>query len=449
VNDALATFLRVDLVPLFAALAAALSCALIGNFLVLRRESMLGDAISHSILPGIVAAFLVSDSRAGLPMFAGAALAGVVAVFLVELIRRLGRVEAGAAMGVVFSVMFAGGVLLMERAAARHIDLDADCVLYGQLETLVWPLTDEQLEAPLSTRALSLLPPELWMLLLGLALVCAVIVLCYKELRAASFDPQLSTSQGFNARLIGHMIAVLVALVSVASFKAVGSILVVAMLVCPAAIARMLTDRLHTQILVSAVAAFATAGSAYAIGAFGAPAIGLPGSVNIAGTMASVAGVLLFVTIIAAPTHGVVARVRRRQTIAARVADEDLLAALYRAEELETPVVGVGQLASLLGGAERTVPALRRAIASGLITREGDSVVLTSLGRDRGAAMIRSHRLWETYLVEHAGMRPDHVHDPAERLEHARSATGEPIDPPESGPTDPHGHPIPGTKPSG
>lgn len=441
----MATFLRVDMVPLFAALAAALACALVGNFLVLRRESMLGDAISHSVLPGIVAAFLVTGSRAGLPMFVGAGIAGIVAVLLVELVRRLGRVEPGAAMGVVFSVMFAGGVVLMERAAARHVDLDADCVLYGQLETLVWPVTDEHLRTPLSADALALIPPELWMLLGSLGLVAAVVVLCFKELRVASFDPQLATSLGFSSRLIGHALAVLVAIVTVASFKAVGSILVVAMLVCPAATARMFTDRLHTQVLMSAVGAVVIAGVAYAAGAFGAPAVGLSGSVNIAGAMASVAGVILAGAVVASPTHGVIARARRRRALATRVADEDLLGTLFRAEELGTPVVAMEQLAALLGGADRSARAVQRATAAGLVAREGPGVMLTTLGRDRGAAMIRSHRLWETYLVERAGMRPDHVHDPAELLEHARTPTGAPIDPPASGPIDPHGHPIPGS----
>src|SRR4051812_22117411 len=131
-------FLQIDLPALTAAVLACISCALVGNFLVLRRQSLLGDAISHAILPGIVAGFLVTGSRAGLPVILGALAAAVVAGVLIEAVRRLGRLDSGAAMGVVFTVMFAGGVVLIEQGAARAVDLDADCVLYGQLEAILW-----------------------------------------------------------------------------------------------------------------------------------------------------------------------------------------------------------------------------------------------------------------------------------------------------------------------
>ena len=127
-----------DLFPLAAALLAAITCGLLGNLLLLQKLSLMGDAISHGVLPGLVIGFLISGSREPLPMLAGATGAGVVTVLLVAAVRRIGRVESGAAMGVVFTVLFAVGVLLIEQAAARQIDLDAECVLHGQLETLVW-----------------------------------------------------------------------------------------------------------------------------------------------------------------------------------------------------------------------------------------------------------------------------------------------------------------------
>ena len=127
-----------DLFPLLAGTLASVGCGLLGNFLVLRRLSLMGDAISHSVLPGLVIAFLIASSRSPLVMFLGAAIAGVATVVLVELVKKLGRVEPGAAMGVVFSILFAAGVLLIEQAAADLVDLDAECVLHGQLELLWW-----------------------------------------------------------------------------------------------------------------------------------------------------------------------------------------------------------------------------------------------------------------------------------------------------------------------
>ncbi|GJM19262.1 MAG: manganese ABC transporter permease [Phycisphaeraceae bacterium] len=448
-SDAMAMFLRADLLPIVAALSAALSCALLGNFLVLRRESMLGDAISHAVLPGIVAGFLMTGSRAGLPMLLGAGAAGITAVVLVELVRRLGRVEPGAAMGVVFSVMFALGVVLMEQAAADHVDLDAGCVLYGQLESLSWWLPDDLLAAPLSSEALDLVPSEIWLLLSTLVVVVVFVLVMFKELRLASFDRQLATSLGFRPRLVSYALAIMVALVTVASFKAVGSILVVAMLVCPPAAARMLTDRLETQVILSAVIGTAVALSAYALGAWGAPAVGLSGSVNIAGMMATVGGGALALAVVASPTHGVIARARRRRSLAARVGIEDLVGSLYRSEELGSDAVAPEVLASLLGGQARAARSVQRGLAQGLVERSEGGIRLTDAGRTRGAATIRSHRLWETYLVEEVGLRPDHVHVPAETLEHVRADSGRPIGPSSSVSVDPHGHPIPGGEGNG
>ncbi len=128
-NDWLYTLVSLDLLPLIAGVLSALSCGLLGNHLVLRQQSLMGDAISHAVLPGLVLAFLISGTRNPAVMFIGAAGSAILTVVLIQIVRRLGRVEPGAAMGVVFSVMFALGVLMLEQAAADHVDLDADCVL--------------------------------------------------------------------------------------------------------------------------------------------------------------------------------------------------------------------------------------------------------------------------------------------------------------------------------
>ncbi|NRA58974.1 MAG: metal ABC transporter permease, partial [Phycisphaerales bacterium] len=257
-----------DLFPLLAAILAAVCCALLGNFLVLRRISLMGDAMSHSVLPGLVIAFLITGSRSAPVMFVGAALAGIATVVLVELIKRLGRVEPGAAMGVVFSVLFALGVLLIERAA-RNTELDADCVLHGQLESLVWDGPSSWSAVGLS-EVLRAAPPSIWTLAITCVLAILLVVVLFKELRLAAFDPAFGTSQGFSATALHYVLMVFVAGATVAAFEAVGSILVIAMLIVPASIARLLTDRLASQIMVSVVAAVAAAVSGY-IGSFAIP----------------------------------------------------------------------------------------------------------------------------------------------------------------------------------
>lgn len=424
-----------DLFPMLAATLAAVCCGLLGNFLVLRRLSLMGDAISHSVLPGLVIAFLVSSSRSPLIMLLGAAIAGGGTVVLVEAVKKLGRVEPGAAMGVVFSTLFALGVLLIEQAAARHIDLDADCVLYGQLETLVWFGAPESLAGLLRWSTLDAVPRQIVMLAAVTALATAFVALFYKELRIAAFDPALATTLGFNATLIHYLLMVLVAAATVASFEAVGSILVIAMLVCPAATARLLTDRLSSQLIVSVIVAIITGVGGY-LAAAAVPALFEKDAVNASGTMAVIAGVLLTAAIIASPTHGVVTRIIRRRRLAARIAADDLLAALFRASEAGVAAIAPQRLAPLLPG-RAVEPAIAGAVRAGHALRTSDGVALTDSGRAAAAEIIRRHRLWEHYLVGEAGLAPDHVHAPAERLEHL------PTQPPPGPTLDPHGRSIP------
>jgi manganese/zinc/iron transport system permease protein len=302
-----ASFLQIDLPAILAALFATVSCALLGNFLVLRRQSLMGDAISHSVLPGIVLGFLVAGSRATWPMFAGATMAAVAAAVLIELVRRLGRLESGAAMGVVFSVFFAAGVLLIEQAAAHAVDLDAECVLYGQLEDILWL-------APASWA--SLLEPAVWadlprevVTLASVTLICAVAVAAfYKELKITSFDPDLATTLGIPAGLFNVGLMLLVGMVAVAAFEAVGSILVIAMFICPAAAARLLTDRLSVQVWLSVLIAALCAVGGYLLAAFGPFWVGGDSSLAASGMIAVMTGIALAASILLAPRHGVLAR---------------------------------------------------------------------------------------------------------------------------------------------
>ena len=394
-----------DLFPMLAATLAAVTCGLLGNFLVLRRLSLMGDAISHSVLPGLVIAFLVASSRSPLAMLAGAAVAGVVTVVLVELVKKLGRVEPGAAMGVVFSVLFALGVLLIERAAVRHVDLDADCVLHGQLETLVWYGAPDSLAGLLSPATLDAVPRQVTVLAVAAIASVLFVGLLFKELRIAAFDPALASSQGFSATALHFALMVFVAGATVASFEAVGSILVIAMLVCPAATARLLTDRLSAQLTWS-VAVAAGCGVVGYLAASAVPAAFGRDAVNAAGSMAVVAGAVLALAIIASPRHGVVTRQLRRRALARRVALDDVLAALFRAAETGREPVEQAALASMLPGTPVDAAAAEL-VRRGLAQRSGGGLGLSEEGRAAAARIVRRHRLWEHYLVEQAGLAPD------------------------------------------
>ena len=422
-----------DLFPLLAATLASVGCAVLGNFLVLRKLSLMGDAISHSVLPGLVIAFLVTSSRNPIAMMIGAGIAGVLTVLLVELIKKLGRVESGAAMGVVFSVLFALGVLLIESEAVRHIDLDADCVLHGQLETLAWYGAPDSIPDLFSSSTLRAIPRQVLTLLIMAALALGFVGVFFKELRISAFDPELSTTQGYNASFLHIALMVLVAGVTVASFEAVGSILVIAMLICPAASARMLTDKLSTQVILSIVISILTAVLGY-IGASVLPGLFGRDAVNAAGSISVMSGVLLTIAIIGSPSRGLIIKTLRNRALETQIAREDLLAFLYRAHEQGEQYVPVNRVLRAMQGHTRVLPKL---IKSDLLESRDDTVSLSELGRTKARDVIRRHRLWEHYLVDEAGLSPDHVHEPAETLEHIR------LDPPDFSGEDPHGKTIP------
>ncbi|MCB0345067.1 MAG: metal ABC transporter permease [Bdellovibrionales bacterium] len=411
--------ISLDLPPLLTAVCAALSCTLLGNFLLLRKISLMGDAISHSVLPGIVAAFLISNHRDPLTIFIGAAAAGLLSAVCIETLRSLGNLEPGAAMGVVFSLFFAAGILLMEGAAARHIDLDANCLLYGQLESIFWYPPTSMADL-LTVDALWSLPPQV-LTSIGVLIACTLFVLLlFKELKLTAFDPALATSLGFNATAVHYLLMVFVATAVVASFEAVGSILVIAMIICPAATARLFTDNLRVQIALSAVIAIATTVLGYFLGAFGPELVGRTESVSIAGSITLAAGFFLTTAALFAPQYGYLGRQIRHRRLALQMALEDVLGVMFRIEEARGLASPANRevMVETLGGQKAVDMGIAYALREKLIEKSADNFSLTERGRIRAQDVVRSHRLWESYLVSRLGLQADHVHDTAMELEH-------------------------------
>jgi manganese/zinc/iron transport system permease protein len=300
------TWYAIDTWIVIVGVLAAVSCALLGNFLVLRRLSMMGDAISHAVLPGLAIAFLITGARASLTMFIGAAIAGVLTAVFTQWISKFGNVDRGASMGIVFTTLFALGLILIVQAA-DHVDLDPGCVLYGAIEMtpldVVWrpELFGLTVEVPRAALVLS-------------AVTCLnlfFVLLFFKELRISSFDPELATTMGINSNLMHYLLMTLVAITTVAAFEAVGSIIVIAMLIAPAAAAHLLTDRLGAMILISALLAILSA----VLGHLSALVVpGLIGfeSISTSGMMAVVSGVVFTAVLFFAPRYGVIVKKFRR-----------------------------------------------------------------------------------------------------------------------------------------
>lgn len=295
-----AEFVALSLTPILIGICVAVACALPGNFLLLRRQALIGDAISHVVLPGIVVAFLLTGVVATGPMLLGAAGAAVLAVIAIEVIRRLGRIEAGAAMGVVFTAMFAGGVLLLERSDTSSVHLDVEHALFGNLESLIW-LDASGWGSLLDPVALAGLPVELPRMALALVVIAAFMFLFWRPLALSTFDEGFARGIGVRTGPLGLALVVVSAIAAVAAFDAVGSIIVIAMFICPPAAARMMTNRLGHQVAWSAGFATLAAVSGYVLAGYGPLWVGASASVSAAGMIATVSGVILGVTALVGP----------------------------------------------------------------------------------------------------------------------------------------------------
>ena len=220
------------------------ACGLVGNYLVLRRISLVGDAISHSVLPGIAIAFILTDSKSEVPMFLGALVAGVITTLIIEALHSRTRIKQDAAIGITFSTMFAIGVILISLHGS-HTDLDLDCVLFGKLDFLS---TKEKIIMGL---------PGVVITMGMVALIVGImIVLFYKELLVSSFDPNLAATIGISPRLVHYLLMCILSVVVVSAFTSVGAILVIAMLILPAATSYLLTDKLQVMMLFTLLHSF-------------------------------------------------------------------------------------------------------------------------------------------------------------------------------------------------
>ena len=285
-------FVALSLPPILIGCLAALACALPGNFLLLRRQALIGDAISHVVLPGIVLGFLVTGTSSTWPMMLGAAIAAVVAVVLIETVRRVGRIEPGAAMGVVFTTLFAAGVLLLEQSDTSSVHLDVEHALYGNLESLIW-LDATGWSSLWDPVALAWLPPELTRMAVVLVIVALFIAVLWRPLAISTFDEGFARSLGLPVSALGLALVIVSAIAAVAAFDAVGSIIVIAMFICPPAAARMMTDRLAVQVGWSMLFAVTSAILGYVIAGYGPLWLGYADAVSAAGMIATMSGLIL------------------------------------------------------------------------------------------------------------------------------------------------------------
>lgn len=358
------------------AVIVAVACALPGVFLVLRRMAMMSDAISHTVLLGIVLGFFVLGSLESPLLILAAAAMGVITVSLVELLMRTRLVRQDAAIGLVFPALFSVAVILISRFA-RGVHLDVDAVLLGELTF-----------APLDRVDIGSVDLPRSLVVMGIILLLNVlfITLFYKELKLTTFDAGLAAALGFSPALVHYGLMVMVSITAVGAFDAVGSILVVGLMITPPAAAYLLTDRLSRMLLYSAVLA--------AAGAIGGFWLAWFLDANIAGSIATVLGVLFLGVLLLAPDRGLVALWARRGRQRWEFAQTAL--AIHLLNHENTPDSAIESRVDHLYHHLRWEPefaadVVARAERGGLVLRSNGDLALTPGGRERArAALVRT-----------------------------------------------------------
>lgn len=267
-----------------------LSCGLIGVFLILRKMAMMADAISHTVLLGIVIAYLVTRNLSGFHMLIGAILAGLLTAFLVQWFHARG-VQQDASIGVVFTTLFAIGVILISTSVG-NVHLDVQHALMGEITFVPWNLV----ELPFVGE----IPEAAFLLIVVLVTVLVSILVFYKEWKITSFDPALAASLGIPVAFMHYLFMGLVSVTAVASFDAVGAIMVVAMLITPAAAAYLWTDRLSVMLILSSLFGVLSAILGYLV------ALWLDTSIS--ASMAFATGVIFVISFIFSPVHGLLSK---------------------------------------------------------------------------------------------------------------------------------------------
>ena len=347
----------------------AVTCALPGVFLVLRKVSLMSDAISHAILLGIVGAFFITKNLNSPLLVVGATLTGILTVSLTELVINTRKLKEDAAIGLVFPVLFSLGVILIN-LYATNVHIDTDCVLLGEIAF-----------APFNRMTISGQdwgPVGFWTTGGALLLNALFIGIFYKELKIATFDAGLAAALGFIPGLLHYALMTIVSVTCVASFETVGSILVVALMIAPPAAAYLLTNSLSRMLSLSALIGVASAISGYFFA--------YHFDTSIAGAMATMSGVIFLGVWLFAPERGLLARFVISRFQKFDFGTQMLLVHLYQSEYLNadtTEMIVSHMKDHMLWEQEYTDEVIAQSLEQGLIQREGQRLSLTTYGREK------------------------------------------------------------------
>ena len=368
----------------------------IGCFAVLRGRALVGDMLAHAALPGVCLAFLFTGTKSLLGLSLGALGSGLLAIAAVTFIVRWSRTKEDAAIGIVLSTFFGAGIVLLsavQKESVRGNKAGLDSYLFGEPGNM---LTGDLV------------------LLAGVAFVVLLTVgLLFKEFQIVCFDTDFAQSQGWPTLWLDLVMMAALAVVTIVGLPIVGVILMAAMIILPAATARFWTNRLLFMLLLAGLLGVGAGLLGTQLGR------GLP-----AGAAIVLTGTSFFVlSLLFAPQRGVVARLNTESRLRKRIAREHLLRSLYELNEKELPQRSLLEVTRIREYRHwRSLEKLlQNAVEAGEIEQTGQTVQLTALGLRRAAQLTKKHRLWEMFMMQHAGIASDHVDRGADDVEHLLS----------------------------
>jgi ABC-type Mn2+/Zn2+ transport system permease subunit/Mn-dependent DtxR family transcriptional regulator len=407
-------------------LLLGITCGLLGSFIVVRKMALVGDTLSHAVLPGVALGFLWDMTKNPVAIFIGATLAGLLGAVVVNVLKQTTRLKEDTALGMVLATFFAVGICLltMIQRLPTGNKSGIDKFLFGQAAAI--GAGDLRLMAVITF----------------IAIMC--IVLFYKEFLVTSFDTEFARASGLSTQIVHYGLMLLVAFAVVIALQAVGVVLVSAMLITPAAAAYLLTDRMHRMLWLAALFGM-LAGAVGSFFSFLGP--GLPtGPFIVLGATTVFGLAFLF-----GPRHGVVIRWLKQRSRARRIQRENTLKAIYHVLEnrgFQGEGVSLRELAErrreTVEEAQTQSESLRRH-GQATLHEEGNMIFLTPAGWQLACSIVRNHRLWELYLTNAAHIAADHVHEDAEKIEHVlgEEVVREIERRLQFANRDPHGRPIP------
>lgn len=382
----------------FGSVLLSLSAAMVGCFTFLKKKALLGDVISHSVLPGICLSFMITGTKNPVALIIGAFISGWLSIIVLDYIVKNSKIKEDTATGLSLSVFFGVGILMLTyiQHSGNADQTGLDSFLFGKAAALVGQ--DLIAFAVIGT------------------LVLIVVFLFYKEFKLISFDPAYAQSLGVPVKRMELLLTSITVLAVVTGIQAVGVVLMAAMMITPAAAARFWTDRLSRMLLISSVFAVLS-GIAGAYISYAAPAM------PTGPWMVMILSFIAIISFFIAPEKGIVMKMLKQRRVKKQLLEENLLKSFYKIGELndddfKTPRKQEELVEIRRFSKDQLAAGLKRLASEGFIRREAGKWVLTQEGLQKGMRTVRLHRLWELYLTKYLQLAPDHVHEDAETIEH-------------------------------